>query len=53
MNAIPNEKRHCTIEKSIIQASKEVTLMREGKLPKKSLHDLFNNIEIWANEEEK
>lgn len=50
MNAVNNE-RYCTIEESIIQASKEVRLMRDGKLPKKSLNDLFEKIEMWKNED--
>lgn len=45
-----NNERYCAIEESIIQACNEVCLMRKGKLPKKSLSDLFENIEKWKSE---
>ena len=46
------EKRYCTIENSIIQSLKEVQLMREGKIPKRSWKDLLDKIEIWKNTEQ-
>lgn len=33
------EKRYCTIEESIIQACKEVNLMRKGLMPKISTRE--------------
>ena len=45
-----NNERYYIIEKSMIQALKEVCLMRDGKLPKKSLQDLFDKIELWKND---
>lgn len=36
MNVTMNVERPCTIMESIIQSCKEVTLMREGKIPKRS-----------------
>lgn len=35
-------ERYCTIQESIIESFKEVKLMREGKLPKKSWRDFMN-----------
>ncbi|MCM1049051.1 MAG: hypothetical protein NC433_11590 [Clostridiales bacterium] len=35
-------ERYCTIQESIIESFKEVQLMREGKLPKKSWRDFMN-----------
>ena len=45
--------RPCTISESIMQSCKEVKNMREGKTPKRSLNDLFANIEKWSKEEER
>jgi len=45
--------RPCTISESIMQSCKEVKNMREGKTPKRSLNDLFTNIEKWSKEEKK
>lgn len=53
MGAAVNLDRPCTISESIIQSCKEVKSMREGKTPKRSLNDLFANIEKWSKEEEK
>lgn len=36
VNAILNSERPCTISESIKQSCKEVKLMREGKIPKRS-----------------
>lgn len=35
-------ERYCTIHESIIESFKEVKLMREEKLPKKSWRDFMN-----------
>lgn len=53
MSAAMNQARTCTISESIIQSCKEVKSMREGKTPKRSLKDLFTNIEKWSEEEKK
>lgn len=53
MNATMNQTRPCTIQESIIQSCKEVKSMREGSTPKRSLNELFDNIEKWNKEEEK
>lgn len=50
MNAIA--ERPYTITESIIESCKEVKLMREGKRPKNSLQDLWNNIEKWKSDDE-
>ena len=47
MSVIANLERPCTISESIMQSCKEVKNMREGKTPKRSLNDLFANIEKW------
>lgn len=52
MSAVANLERPCTISESIMQSCKEVKNMREGKIPKRSLNDLFANIEKWSKEEE-
>lgn len=52
MNAAINQARPCTISESIIESCKEVKNMREGKTPKRSLNELFANIEKWSKEEE-
>lgn len=53
MSATMNQARPCTISESIMQSCKEVKNMREGRIPKRSLNDLFANIEKWSKEEEK
>ena len=50
MNA--TAERYCTVSESIIESCKEVKRMREGILPKRSLQDLWNNIEKWKSEDE-
>lgn len=52
MNAPTNQARPCTIAESIMQSCKEVKNMREGKASKRSLSELFANIEKWSKEEE-
>lgn len=52
MSIAENSKRPCTISESIMQSCKEVKSMREGKIPKRSLNDLFANIEKWSKEED-
>lgn len=53
MSAIVNLERPCTISESIMQSCKEVKNMREGRIPKRSLNELFANIEKWSKEEER
>ena len=42
--------RPCTIADSIAASCKEVRKMREGKLPEKSLEQLFSDIKQWCKE---
>lgn len=51
MNAVSSVERYCTVKESLAQSLKEVKLMREGKIPERSLDDLFKNIEKWTNED--
>ena len=53
MDVAANLDRPCTISESIMQSCKEVKDMREGRTPKRSLNDLFANIEKWSKEEER
>lgn len=53
MSVAANLYRPGTISESIMQSCKEVKNMREGRTPKRSLSDLFANIEKWSKEEEK
>lgn len=53
MSVAANLDRPCTISESIMQSCKEVKDMREGRIPKRSLNDLFANIEKWNKEEER
>ena len=53
MSAVINQARPCTISESIIESCKEVKNMREGRIPKRSLSELFVNIDKWSKEEEK
>ena len=39
--------RPCTITDSITQSCQEVRKMRDGKIPEKSLDQLFSDIEQW------
>ncbi len=52
MSAVSNLERTCTISESIMQSCKKVKNMREGRILKRSLIDLFANIEKWSKEEE-
>lgn len=52
MSAVMDQTRPCTILESITESCKEVKSMREGRTPKRSLSDLFANIEKWSKEEE-
>lgn len=47
MSATMNQARPCTISESIMQSCKEVKSMREGRTPKRSLNELFANIDKW------
>ncbi len=42
MSTTTLDERYCTVQESIIESFKEVKLMREGKLPKKSWTDFMN-----------
>lgn len=53
VSAVIDQVRPCTISESIIESCKEVKSMREGRTPKRSLNELFANIEKWSKEEEK
>lgn len=44
-------ERYCTVEESMIESFKEVKLMREGKLPKRSWQDYM--LEHGKQEEDK
>ena len=45
-------ERYCTIEESIIQACKEVNLMRKGLKPKRTLDELWAKLEKDLDENE-
>ena len=51
-----DEKRYCTIEESIVEACKEVNLMRKGLMPKidarEALEMLRKELEEELSEEE-
>lgn len=42
MGIVALDERYCTIQESIIESFKEVKLMQEGKLPKKSWKDFMD-----------
>ncbi len=42
MSTTTLDERYCTVQESIIESFKEVKLMREGKLPKRSWKDFMN-----------
>ena len=52
MDTTMNQTRPCTISESIIPSCIEVKNMREGKEPKRSLSELFANIEKWSKKKE-
>ena len=41
--------RPCTIVDSITQSCQEIRKMRDGKIPEKSLDQLFSDIEQWCS----
>lgn len=45
-------ERYCTISESIIESCKQVKLIREGKLPKKSWRDFKKELETIKNEDD-
>lgn len=51
MDMTMEQTRLCTISESIIQSCKEMKSMREGRTPKRSLSELFENIERLSKEE--
>ena len=51
MGMTMEQTRPCTISESIIQFCKEMKSMREGRMPKRFLSELFENIEKWSKEE--
>lgn len=51
MNA--TAERPCSISDSIIQSCKEVKLMQEGKLPKKTWKELREELKIIKSEDPK
>ncbi len=42
MSTATLDERYCTVQESIIESFKEVKLMREGKLPKRSWKDFMD-----------
>jgi len=52
MSSDMNQTRPCTITESVIQSCKEVKSMREGSTLKRSLNELYANIEKWEKEEQ-
>lgn len=52
MSADMNQTRPCTITESVIQSCKEVKSMREDSTLKRSLNELYANIEKWEKEEQ-
>lgn len=46
-----DEKRYCTIEESIVEACKEVNLMRKGLKPKRTLDELWEKLDEELAEE--
>lgn len=51
MSATINIERPCTIQESIIQSCKEVSLMRQGKLPKRSWKDFAETMRKEIDED--
>jgi hypothetical protein len=46
-------QRPCSISESLVQSCKEVQLIREGKLPKKTWKELKEELKNLKNEESK
>ena len=42
--------RPCTISESITESLKEMKLMRDGSIPKRSLNDLWTNLDRWEKD---
>ena len=51
MSAMMKQTRPCTISESIIQSCKEVKMMREGKLRKKTWAELVEEMKSWDTED--
>ncbi|MDO5408210.1 MAG: hypothetical protein Q4F28_12905 [Eubacteriales bacterium] len=51
MNAMMDTQRPCTITESIKKSCQEVSLMRQGKLPKHSWADFRKRMEEEAKDE--
>lgn len=51
MSAAANLNRPCTVLESIEKSCKEVKLMREGKIPKRSWNDFKKQIENEITED--
>ena len=47
-----DEKRYVSVEESLIEACKEVKLMRTGKLPERTWEDFEKELKQWIAEEE-
>lgn len=47
-----NEERYCTVAESLEQSLKEMQLIREGKLPKKTWKECMKEWDKWAKEVE-
>lgn len=45
-------ERPCSVAESIIQSCKEVKLIREGKLPKKNINQLWDELDIYLESED-
>lgn len=50
---IVSDERYCSVEESIKESFKEIKLMREGKMKKNTLDDLWTQIEEWKKQEVK
>lgn len=47
-----DDEKRCTIEESLIQACKEINLMRKGLLPEPTLDELWAELNKLLEEEE-
>ena len=50
VNVTIEVQRPCLIEESLKKSCQEVKLMREGKIPKRNLADLYKKFDFNANE---
>lgn len=48
---IVSDERYCSVEESIKESFKEIKLMREGKMKKNTLDDLWTQIEEWKKQD--